>query len=448
MSASRFTVRARSIVGLYRETTISGLPIDEVKADLDRLGINPTQSIAFAKRIASGRAENPAAKLLNKIEEAEAVETEIVDLEQESMQRILAALPEDLVKDTVETSEEQASAADLAETGKTDETASEEKGREEAKATPTRRRLGLLGVGGSLVGLAAGIAAFVIIRPDVLEQVKTLSWPGEKSSEVAAPVAAQAEAPLSDDIPLDEARGLPIESVPLPSAEELASFSPEDDVPAFASEAEQLSAADRGELASATAELASLASRERVAYQQGSTASAPSDDAREAAVRSEADGRAPSHVPAPRPELPDQASEAAVAAVAEPAQSEQEASAKLEAVSGASIGLPDNLIGVFVLDPDRAPTELNTLEQSRRDDRLAAKRGEASLRALGRKVVALIAFERNGERIEAAVIEAPRRQLQNATDAIVQSLAESGAVALDGFEQSPGLELLELPPTR
>ena len=41
MSGTRAAIRARSLVGLYREATVGSLPIDEVKADLLRVGVDP-----------------------------------------------------------------------------------------------------------------------------------------------------------------------------------------------------------------------------------------------------------------------------------------------------------------------------------------------------------------------------------------------------------------------
>ena len=110
--------------------------------------------------------------------------------------------------------------------------------------------------------------------------------------------------------------------------------------------------------------------------------------------------------------------------------------------------LPGELTGIFVVDAARVPAELTALQRVKRDDRLATRLGEASLRALGRKVLALVAFERDGQRVEAVLVEA-RNQGRETTavaavnaDAVLQTLIDTGRVRLP--TATAALELLGL----
>jgi hypothetical protein len=448
LNRERAAVRARSIVGLYRQETIGTLPIDEVRADLDRLGVDSAEVIDLARRLASGGNDDPASELLARIEHADAADCEIADFERQSMQRILEALPPDLVDSAKAASDDLATKTmtkpaeperDEVESEETaDGTIAAEIETPDAALAPTRRRgRAAFKIGGSVIGIAASVLLFFAIRPDVLDRFE---WPrvldmsfenwsiptgGSADDDADLPEAETALAKADNaapGAPEDDrerlAQGLPIESVPLPS---------EDELPSSLAEARTVNP----DLALAPAVPAPAPDQPRLNDQAGippDEAVQPDEAERPAApqavLRAEADRE-----------------QASLAVARAPAPGVSTPAAQEAAIDGSGT-LPDNLIGVFILDAERAPAELVALENAGRDDRLGAKRGEASLRALGRRVLALIAFERGGERIEAAVIEA-ERQAPLGANRVAQVLVEAGALGSDTFDR-PGFELLEL----
>ncbi len=411
MNRERATVRARSIVGLYREETVATLPIEEVRADLDRLGVNSAETIDLARRLASGGDDDLASGLLARLEQADAADCEIADIERQSMQRILDVLPSDLVDSAKTTSDDLASKTKPVEPDREDD-------EEETKATDTkikaeietldvafrpkrRLRSTVIGIGGSAVAIAASVFLTFTVRPDVLDQFEwsgdlgaafekwsISTWGGDDQHAAPEVETALAE---SDGAVLLSQPDVRQRSVPEPPAQ---------NVPLSSDDALSAGLAD---------------------------------------VQPQDSGRAARPVVSALA-LDDQTAAAANAGIAStdagvPALnvSALDAAETGPTVNG-STTLPDNLIGVFILDAERAPQELVALESVGRDNRLGAKRGEASLRALGRRVFALIAFERGGERIEAAVIEAK------------PDASASARPAVAGFEASTqsGFELLEL----
>jgi hypothetical protein len=418
LNSERVAVRGRSIVGLYREETIGTLPIEEVRADLDRLGVDSAEVIDLAKRLAKGGDTDPAADLLARLEQADAADCEIADLERQSMQRVLDVLPPDLVESAKATTDDLASKTKYAlPEWKNDDEVDDDKA--EAAAADARvkakietidaafrpaKRRGRVIVG-SVVALAACIVLLFAVKPGVLdwlewstnlaspfENQSTSTGGGDDDAVASAVETALVEsdggAPLQQPVaPKRAVQGLPIETVP-PTADDrfsssFANVQPQDAGRAHQSVVPALTA--DGATAGVQAEIASTTAG----------------------------------LPAP-----------AVPVVGEAGAS----------VNGAT-SLPDSLTGVFILDAARAPDELVALESVGRDNRLGAKRGEASLRALGRKVLALIAFERDGARIEAAVIEA------NSDVTAGQSVTGSRPSALQTPNLS-GFELLELSRSR
>lgn len=415
MSRNRAAVRARSIVGLYREETISTLPIDEVRSDLERLHVDATEVIGLARRLARGGDGDPAAELLTRLEQVDAADCEIANLERQSMQDVLNVLPSDLVESAKvatddiatklqhqrpdpEDKNDEAKAADARVKTKIETL--------DAALRPAKRRYrAVIGIGGSVAAIAASVVLLIAVKPDVLDRfglsenvrLPFEGWststrdPAEGGATVPEVETALAEsedvAPVSP--PGDRPRavqGFPIEGAPLPS---------ESVLPSGLADV-QLRAPGRA---------------------RQTVVSALALDA---------------------PNLPVEADVAATKAET-PSISKRDASA--QTVNGTT-SLPDNLTGVFIVDAARAPAELVALESVERDNRLGAKRGEASLRALGRNVLALIAFDRNGERIEAAVIEG-KPGVVGGAHAEEPSVAERGAAGFQEPGQS-GFELLEL----
>ncbi|MEM9440056.1 MAG: hypothetical protein AAGA73_06390 [Pseudomonadota bacterium] len=413
MNRERATIRARSIVGLYREQTIGSLPIEEVKLDLDRLGVDSAEIIGLSKRLASGRHNDPAAELLARIEQAQAVDSEIADLERLSMQRVLDQLPPDLT-DSLKTSSDNlpANRASDPVESEVDETETGADSGQRLQATeepldavtvsPDRRRQAVIGIGGTAFAVAASLLLIVALKPDVIDQFgwseKSEAWFNDSRSpievstenETVTPKVETALAETAETAPSLRRRsvqGLPIETVPLAAADDVGS-----------------AAGDR----------------------QG-----------------QGDGR---QAPVVSARVPGEATAADQTSIRSLPSAVQQQSGLGSDIAEASINgwttLPDNLIGVFILDAERAPASLLALESAGRDNQLGAKRGEASLRALGRNVLALIAFERAGERIEAAVIEATGPGPVDVSQGL-QSFAASEAVDVEVPNQ-PGFELLEL----
>ena len=102
--------------------------------------------------------------------------------------------------------------------------------------------------------------------------------------------------------------------------------------------------------------------------------------------------------------------------------------------------LPDTVTAVVLADRARAPIELEPLADALPDQRLAARLDDARKHAAGRTIVALIAFVRDGERVEAALVEKPAPAVAGAS-----AFAENEAVLP---KARPSFELLELPSTR
>ncbi len=84
MSAARLAVDAparRLLAALVDESSLEREPIEDVRADLAALGIDPRRAVALSRRLAA-KADAPADRLLHGIAEAEAGDDELQQLEQ------------------------------------------------------------------------------------------------------------------------------------------------------------------------------------------------------------------------------------------------------------------------------------------------------------------------------------------------------------------------------
>lgn len=394
MSGTRAAIRARSLVGLYREATIASLPIDEVKADLQRVGVDPKASIELAKSAAlrGAEAQKPALALVEKLERGDDVEAAAPDV------GATRAEPESDLSDILARARDWPERPGTANKGG------------KTRLLFKRRRGLLLGLGGSLAGLAAAILVLFTVQPESTDQAS----PSDVQHAAAPAEPTVSSAPDRDIVSL-EGGIADLES-------NIASL--EDRITERGSGADAGAArpADEGLDQPIVKDIAKPAAADRarrslVEGQAALEALTGGDLAPRAAASVERTGRA----------------------------------AAPEADVAAPSLLPDELTGVFVVDAGRAPAELNALQSIKRDDRLAAKLGEASLRALGRKVLALVAFERGGQRVEAALVEArdqgradPAAADGNArtADAVLQTLIDAGSVRLP--TATVDLELLEL----
>lgn len=457
MSDARAGMRARSIVGLYRDATIETLPIEEVKADLDRLEIDPSPLIALARRLADGSVANPAARLLQKLEISDAIESEIEEIEQAPIETIRSSLPENAAEPSSAMAErrafETAKAQERAVDADIADAASTDSGSSFIPLKPGRRAV--LGWGASLAGVAACVLLFVAVRPDVLGSIpwmKASTSPSELSSgdQATEPsVAEEADTALPKPAPLEQgeiAGAASRSDRELQPSEDTGSLAEVQEEPARpsgdvrqAAELDQSAPGQRETSAPSEPPTVTLSASTEAPNALSSPNPPAARTAAEKARPATAQGNAPnlpSHVPVPRPALAER--------TPEPRETVERSAGSLrsEGLSERTPALPDELTGVLVVDADRAPAALKALESTRRDDRLAAKLAEASLRALGRKVLALVAFERDGRRVEAALVE--NRQAKPGAPEALNAFGDTAALE-QVREQSPAFELLELP---
>jgi len=417
VSMTRAKIRARSLVGLYRDATIGSMPIEDVRADLSRIGVDPNSAIDAAKLLArsGAAAQRPAVALVQSLEESEGRDADIADIEPLPTEKASSDLSEDGADDIV------AGVKDWSE-GQAQVEADEAERASETAMLPIKYRRGaILGVGGSLVGIAACVLLFITVRSEFEKQIDVSNTPAAPS----LPAASEA----NRDLVLLESGIAKLET----SIADLEGNVAETDVDA---DADAVADADTDTDVNANAVTAGLATEEL---------------GRPAVVESRS----------ALPERVKRSLEEGQAALEALADSELVAplrdrvdAAGLTVSPGARVAalprLPDDLTGVFVVDPDRVPVELNVLGSVKQDDQLAAKLGEASLRALGRKVLALIAFERGGERVEAALIEAgtggdietETNRAATGANAVSNSLVQADDTSLEGGASE--FELLEL----
>lgn len=421
MTVDQARMRARLASAFDDAGDIETRPIGLVRAALAELDIDPTASIRLAQKLARGSVTgDPAARLLQQIERSATVDAEIAALEEADIDDIKAALPRELA-DRTSTSEV-------------------------TPIKPRRRRLSTLGFGGSLIGIAASVLLFIAVRPDRLEQAEVLPPP----IEVRPPVAADAE--HADAVSEDA----------LPEAEQPArNLLPElSRLQEKASAGRDLYAAEQADLADAPEEVRGAGAVGRALQGLDEKAAQPLAQRRERDLSEERALDPSSDVtvsstgalrsvprPAPRPDLSEDEQRELVIAAPSPSPAPPEdpprpvlrpdveegehvetaavtsLSAPLPMATADVVRLPEpppepavlltllrDLKAVFLVDEARAPLSLRALSNRLPEGRLAAKLGEAELRAAGRKVVALIAFERDGEIVEAALAETPSIQ--------------------------------------
>lgn len=479
MSADRTKVRASSLVGLYRSVTIEGLPIKEVKADLKRLGVDPASSIELAQRLAEGDVADPATALLHRLAEAEEIDAEIADLENAPIDEIRSILPEGVAEEVSVAAKDRAVDEERVEADvSTDGVA------EKTVVPMKRRRLAVLGWSGSLIGVAASIALFVVIRVEIFDDVE-LAGGLRSSLEEVDPLASGDVADQVEPARPFDGNDVEAEASPPPIAQgrrrlpEAVAASPATKQPEAVLETAVAEAdSDAGATVDETRERSGIGREEQDGLLPAERAIPPalSDDKVEAvrkalkdaigdgssllatpspAERSETANaeEPPSHLPAAKP-TPNARELAALIATRVIARERTVGSAESEAPPAADISslpvLPDNVTGVFIVDAEGVPPVLWALASVKPDDRLASKVAEASLRALGRKVLALVAFERDGERVEAVLVESalvpqPADLAPQTTTAVT---AFADVTPPSSVAEQPSFELIELPVDR
>lgn len=148
MIADRGKLVAWSIAALDDRASIGARPLDEIKADLTRLGIDPETSIRAAQKRAYEQS-GPAERLLARLDDAETLASEIDALEKADIGDISARVKRGLAASAVAKARQHAGLPSNV----------------TALRTPGRR---FRGWGGSVVGLAACLLLFVLTRPDQL----------------------------------------------------------------------------------------------------------------------------------------------------------------------------------------------------------------------------------------------------------------------------------------
>jgi hypothetical protein len=451
MNTSRAQIRARVLAGLDRVSSIEDRPIEEVQLAFDEMGIDPTGAIEFAKRLAAADPNDPAADLLKRLEFAEEMEAEIEALDAEPIDDVLAKLPEGL-------REPFRVAID------------DEPDIEEEVFRPRRRLGSALGWGASVAGIAACILLYIAIRPDQLGWVEEALSPVRTTvstiSKEPAPIEsdrAETEAVGPADPALDDGDDLqPTQRRAVPKIAEtprLALDSPAPSrAPAVASNAlgnastqvealEPVQAADASDDQLAPQQRAVQSFSEEFNDQARDIEQALADrtippegpsvgsgDQEGEVAQTTASATLPP-IPLPRPAFVDPASEIEVTDTVALATPRADASRPTGAIAP---GIPvnvDDVTAAFLIDADLSPRAVKELENPGSNGRLAARLGEASLLALGRKVVALISYENGGQEVDAAiVVPKPEASVAESLTAGASSFAPSGeAASIDDF---------------
>ncbi len=409
MSAGGNRIGARLIAGLDDASSIERRPIEEVRAALLQTGLDPAPSIALARRLASGDTAGSAAGLLRKIEAADAVDAEIEDLEQAPIDQVRATL-RSATGPTV-TGRERSSAHGDAQPSK-------------------RRRLRALGWGGSLIGIAASVLLFAAVRPDVLERQERIE--AGTAAVRSPPTAGEDEASMAEEA--GERRESDVAQMVMPSESE-----PRPDG-ATARNRQQAAVAKR----TAGAPSAALEVRPPAAL-------LPEEPLMELGLAADADPPPArvSHRPAPKP-TPNARELAALADEDDgkllPSAERAAPTVFMSRAEELPFGL-DEVRGVFVVDEERAPRTLRALETAKPDPGLAARADEAAHLEPDGTILALVALDRGGRRIEAALVgmsqAEPVRTQPLVLDSGIHAFVEAAPATLS--EPAPAYELLELP---
>ncbi|MDH3229529.1 MAG: hypothetical protein OEN55_07035 [Alphaproteobacteria bacterium] len=145
MTAPRHPNPAERLLALLEdEQAVETAPVDEVRADLDAVGVDPARCIAFARSLAGG-SDSPGGQLLGAIDLAEDEADEIKRLESADIEAVRAQVP-------------GASAAAIAAQARRQAGADSN-----IVAIQARRRSRVLRWGGPVAGIAASVLVVVVI---------------------------------------------------------------------------------------------------------------------------------------------------------------------------------------------------------------------------------------------------------------------------------------------
>ena len=435
MREERGEIRARLAAALDEADAIENRPIEEVRAALADQGIDPTASIKLARKLAHGSAaDDPSARLLQQIERSETVDAEIAALEEAGIEDVKAALPPG--------------------TGRSHRSHHASSEQAEAKVVPIqpRRRLSILGWGGSLIGIAASVLLFVAVRPDRLDRPDRLQQ--AEAPRVLAPAATDAESADALSEESSQRAESPLEGRSHELSQSLGRT--------FAGR--ERYAAGQADLAETLEEAPVARAGSRAVQSLDEKVREPFVERRERVLAEETELdrssggtalktkqlRSPP-LPAPRPDVEGGRSAETAIVTSRLAslpmtvtdvlnlQEQQPAPPVLSALLA-------DLKAILLVDEVRTPSSLRLLSNRLPEGRLASKLGEAERRASGGKVIALVAFERDGAIVEAALVETP--SIQTVPDPSAQTItdfagfAEGEPAVLLGSEAS--FELIEL----
>jgi hypothetical protein len=208
MTAARADNAARELLArLADEAELETAPLDEVRADLALLDVDPAQSIRFSRRLAE-EAASPAGGLLAKSLAAEDSDREIAELESVDLRAIHAEL-------AATNPLAGAYAQRLA----------------NAAAGQTRRRSSRrfwYGVGGAITAIAASVVIFIAVSPPARDP-QQMAFAPQQELEVTA---RKQEGPAPVASSLEEQAVIPNQdSVGAPAAPSVALPAPDDEPP-------------------------------------------------------------------------------------------------------------------------------------------------------------------------------------------------------------------------
>lgn len=430
MTSDRRSMIGRSIAALDGEGSIEKRSLQDILTDLEALGLDPAASIRAAQSHAFAQS-SPASRLLARLDDADIADVDLDALETADIADIQNAVPKGI-------------AVSIA----TD--AKRRSGVPSNVAGTARLEGRVWGIGGSMIGLAACLLLFFIIRPDQQYQIEpplieeTDNARGMSRSQAVGDLATR-QGSLSQESPDSDRR-----TVAAADAVGSPTVQPEEQKPEPRSNRPAPKLADtRLALESLGAQLtdraASTTATAKVGPNATASASSPSEPeagiAEDVAATAAAPALLPSQKPAANPRSPVTArqTDGTITAKAsletaqnQPAKPDQAAVVEFARDVAAWGGEPR---AVLLIDPIAAPDMLKSLAERLSERRLTDRLDEARDLLGERPILALMTILRDGEEVDAVITS---RETADVVEAINSLTALS-----DGRDQ--GLEIVDLP---
>ncbi|MGI9434092.1 MAG: hypothetical protein ACR2Q4_04560 [Geminicoccaceae bacterium] len=421
MTADRQMIAARLATGLEDPNSIDALSPDHVNAVLKRLGIDRRAAIDRARKLA-GQLETPAVRLLERIDEADDVAAEIDALEHARIDSVRTRLPEGVLASV-------AARAEIYDGG-------------ESNVTSIRRSSRtIFGWGGSLIGIAACLVLFIVIRPDQLNYAEPRHLEEQDGNAVRldaadAPATKAETVEGSPDALKDEG------SLPTPDDTALAADPLTRVATAFRQDAPAELSTSAPDLSMGLPSVAELRRNIAKALDQDEAGAIEAESPSGAEPGNEAASAAP-----PPPIVAEQPAMAESAPKAAGSRAETAADIMVSMLP-ATTDLPDELVAVLMVESVRAPAELRARSRSLPSGDLADRVAEARQLAGDNEIVGLISFMRGDQEIDGIVVLSG-----SGTSTALNSRTQSAAAFAerrtpDTLPSSPGFEIIELPPDR